>query len=65
MTEYELDEDQLPAIGHPDQEHDAEAPRDEQADFAGEHNDTAVDEDIVRGENGEEESPKGWAGQEE
>jgi hypothetical protein len=61
MTEHDLADDRLPAIGHPSQEPE----RDEEPDFAEEHEDTAVDEDIVSGENErEEESPKGWAGME-
>ena len=43
-------------IGDPDDEGG-------QADFAGEHDDTAVDEDVTSGEEaGEQESPRGWAG---
>jgi hypothetical protein len=65
MTEHELGEERLPAIGHPDQGPNEGSRQDEQPDFAGEHNDTAVDEAVVTGEDGEEESPHGWAGLEE
>jgi hypothetical protein len=38
-------------------------PDDDQADFAGEHDDTAVDEEITSGDDDREpESPRGWAG---
>lgn len=44
-------------IGDPDDEGG------QQADFAAEHDDTAVDEDVTTGEEaGETESPRGWAG---
>jgi hypothetical protein len=71
MTEHELGEDRLPAIGHPGQGPEEGAPQDEatrqdeQPDFAGEHADTAVDKAVETGEDGEEESPEGWAGLEE
>jgi len=43
-------------IGDPDDEG-------EQTDFAGEHDATAVDEDVTSGDDtGEPESPGGWAG---
>jgi hypothetical protein len=37
---------------------------DEQEDFAGEHDATAVDEEVAAGRDGDDEpeSPKGWAG---
>ncbi|GAB2596556.1 hypothetical protein Aab01nite_71860 [Paractinoplanes abujensis] len=37
---------------------------DEQEDFAGEHSDTTVDEDVSAGQDddAEPESPEGWAG---
>ena len=64
MTEQELGDERLPAIGHPPQ--DPQAPDlNDQPDFATEHEETAVDEDIIRdGEDEERESdtPKGWAG---
>jgi hypothetical protein len=31
-------------------------------DFAGEHDDTAVDESIVNDDSGEDDSPRGWDG---
>jgi hypothetical protein len=47
-------------IGDPD---DAPADSADSGDFAGEHDDTAVDEDIASGDDqGETESPRGWAG---
>jgi hypothetical protein len=63
MTEHELGNERLPAIGHPPQEPQAPDINDE-PDFAEEHEETAVDEDIISGEDEEreEESPKGWAG---
>jgi hypothetical protein len=48
--------ERLPAFG------DEEAVPDGDSDFAGEHSDTAVDRDVVDGEKGEEESPRGWSG---
>jgi len=40
-----------------------EAIDDGESDFAAEHDDTAVDEDITHGRaDGEEESPRGWDG---
>lgn len=65
MTEHEPGEQRLPAIGHPDQGPEEGPPQDDQPDFAGEHEETAVDETIVTGEDGEEESPEGWDGLEE
>ena len=65
MTEQELGDERLPAIGHPPQ--DPQAPTvNDQPDFAAEHEETAVDEDIITGEDEEreDESPKGWAGME-
>jgi hypothetical protein len=62
MTDQNLGDERLPAIGHPGEQPDETPPRDEQQDFAGEHADTAVDEDIVTGADGEEESPHGWSG---
>ncbi len=35
---------------------------DADTDFAGEHEDTTVDESIVNDDSGEEESPRGWDG---
>jgi hypothetical protein len=47
----------LEALGDPDDADDADS------DFASEHDDTAVDEDITDGrDRGEEESPRGWGG---
>ena len=39
-------------------------PDDDQADFAGEHDDTAVDEEVTSGRDGdrEPEAPEGWSG---
>jgi hypothetical protein len=65
MTEQDLGEEPLPAIGHPHERSDETPPRDDQSDFAAEHNDTAVDKDIETGADGEEESPQGWSGLEE
>ncbi|MEH1126879.1 hypothetical protein [Micromonospora sp. CPCC 206061] len=50
----------LPPLGQPE---DAE-PEPDTEDFAAEHDDTAVDEDITGGRDGdrEPESPRGWAG---
>ncbi|MEV1286466.1 hypothetical protein [Micromonospora sp. NPDC049679] len=49
----------LPALGQPD----AEPAPESDDDFAGEHDDTAVDEDILTGvDDREPESPRGWAG---
>jgi len=48
--------ERLPAFG------DEEAVPDGDSDFAGEHSDTAVDRDVIEGEKGEEESPRGWSG---
>ena len=46
----------LPALG------DDDGP-DSDGDFAGEHDDTAVDPDVTDGrDKGEEESPHGWSG---
>jgi hypothetical protein len=48
--------DHLEPLGDPDE-------ADAVGDFAGEHNDTAVDESITEGrDRGEEESPRGWDG---
>jgi hypothetical protein len=65
MTEHQQGEERLPAIGHPEQGHNAERRQDEDPDFAAEHKDTAVDKAVVTGEDGEEESPEGWSGLEE
>lgn len=52
----------LNALGQPNEEPYSDI----QSDFASEHDDTAVDEEIVIGtEEGESESPRGWAGMEE
>jgi hypothetical protein len=44
----------------------ADEARADAPDFAGEHNDTAVDKRIIEGEDDEreEESPRGWSGME-
>jgi hypothetical protein len=48
--------DDLEALGDPTED-------DADSDFASEHDDTAVDEDITGGrDRGEPESPRGWAG---
>jgi hypothetical protein len=48
----------LEALGDPDEDSDGA-----ESDFASEHDNTAVDEDITSGQDdGEEESPRGWAG---
>jgi len=46
----------LPAFG------EEEAVPDSDSDFAAEHSDTAVDRDVIDDEDGEQESPRGWAG---
>ena len=48
--------ERLPAFG------DEEAVPDGDSDFAGEHSDTVVDRNVADGEEGEEESPRGWSG---
>ena len=49
--------DHLEPLGDPDEAADAGG------DFAGEHNDTAVDKSITEGrDRGEDESPRGWDG---
>jgi hypothetical protein len=65
MTDQNPGDEPLPAIGHPGERPGETAPVDDQPDFAAEHNDTAVDEDIETGADGEEESPHGWSGLEE
>jgi hypothetical protein len=56
------DEEHLAAIGQPA----GETIPGEQPDFAGEHDDTAVAEEIVTDEGDREpESPHGWAGMED
>jgi hypothetical protein len=62
MTDPDVGEERLPAIGHPGERPVETPPRDEQQDFAGEHAETAVNDDIITGEDGEEESPQGWSG---
>jgi hypothetical protein len=52
MTEQQ----RLEPLGDPDDTFDPAG------DFAGEHDDTAVDDDVVGGQAGEEESPRGWDG---
>ena len=58
----ETREEHLAAIGQPA----GGSPPEEQPDFAGEHDDTAVSEEIVTGEGDdrEPESPRGWSGME-
>ena len=60
-------EEHLPALGQPAGDVDPDLGEEDEADdFAGEHEDTAVDESITTGrDRGEEESPHGWAGLEE
>ena len=49
----------LPALGTPDEEPAPEG----DADFAGEHDATTVDQDVTAGRGvGEPESPQGWSG---
>lgn len=61
MTEPEIYQDErLPAIGHPPGETEPE----NDPDFATEHEETAVSEDIITGQerDREPESPRGWSG---
>lgn len=53
------DQERLPALGQP-----AEQPEpDGDHDFAGEHDSTAVSDDVITGGSaGETESPAGWSG---
>jgi len=62
MRQHDPSDERLPAIGHPTQE--PENAGDRTADFAEEHDTTAVDEDITSGRDKEreEESPHGWSG---
>jgi hypothetical protein len=55
-----MTQERLPALGQPVEEPTPEG----EHDFAGEHDSTAVDRDIVAGRDGstEEESPEGWSG---
>ena len=50
--------ERLPAFGEADPSPDGDS------DFAGEHDSTTVDKDTLTGEDGEQESPRGWSGQE-
>jgi hypothetical protein len=63
MTEYDPSGPRLPALEEPEGRQRPEG----EADFAEEHEDTAVDEDIINGEDTEREpeSPRGWAGMED
>ena len=59
-------EEHLPALGQPAGDVDPDLGEEDEADdFAGEHEDTAVDESITEKRAGERESPRGWAGLEE
>jgi len=50
----------MPALGQP-----PGAADDDEPDIAGEHEDTAVDKDVITGDDQREpESPDGWAGME-
>ncbi|HEX5542811.1 MAG TPA: hypothetical protein VFX60_14815 [Micromonospora sp.] len=63
MRKHDPSDERLPAIGHPPQEGEAETPPNSNADFAEEHDTTAVSEPILSGENQREtESPRGWSG---
>jgi hypothetical protein len=64
MTEHDPGEQQQrrPALGQPPQGADPDG----DPDFASEHEETAVDDDIITGEDTdrEPEAPRGWAGME-
>ncbi|HEY0698897.1 MAG TPA: hypothetical protein VGD43_13930 [Micromonospora sp.] len=61
LPDHDPADERLPAIGQPPGAADPNS----QPDFAGEHDDTAVAEDITTGEDEHEtESPRGWAGME-
>jgi hypothetical protein len=65
-----MSDERLPALGQPDgrqvngRRPGAEPEPDRDADFADEHDITAVDRDVAAGRDAdaEEESPKGWSG---
>lgn len=48
--------ERLPALG------DAEPVPEDDNDFAGEHDTTAVDREVTDGDHAEQESPRGWSG---
>ena len=50
--------EKLEALGQPVEEPSPEG----DDDFAGEHDSTAVDKDVLDGGKGESESPSGWSG---
>lgn len=61
MTDRDDKPERLPALGQPDRGTDTLP----EPDFANEHDRTAVDRDIITGEDEEErepESPSGWSG---
>jgi hypothetical protein len=63
VQEHSGEEDDVSDVREPIGDPDDEGGQ--QADFAGEHDDTAVDEDITTGDDAgerEPESPRGWAG---
>ena len=50
--------EKLEALGQPVEEPSPEG----EHDFAGEHDSTAVDKDVLGDDTGESESPRGWSG---
>jgi hypothetical protein len=61
MTDPDQGHEHVEALGQPASAPDADA----DSDFAEEHEETAVDEDIISGEDDyrEPEAPRGWAGE--
>ncbi|MBY8873312.1 hypothetical protein K7640_15875 [Micromonospora sp. PLK6-60] len=62
MTDRDEGHERLPALGQPPEGTDTLP----EPDFANEHEETAVADDIITGEDREErepESPRGWAGE--
>lgn len=63
MSHHEEHHEKIPALGQPPEGTDTLP----EPDFANEHDRTAVDRDIVTGADAgerEEESPRGWSGEE-
>ncbi|WBB79540.1 hypothetical protein O7606_25885 [Micromonospora sp. WMMD882] len=61
MTDRDERHERIPALGQPPEGADTLP----EPDFANEHEETAVDRDIITGEDKEEresESPRGWSG---
>ncbi|HEX5594907.1 MAG TPA: hypothetical protein VFX61_02640 [Micromonosporaceae bacterium] len=66
MRKHDPSDERLPAIGRPPHEPESETPPSPNADFAEEHDATAVTDPIISGENEREtESPRGWSGLEQ